>query len=65
MHNFFCNSMFERQIARNIEMQLFTDINFSFKVGMTYGVIDVFRGKGFLDPPPALICHCSALTKGI
>ena len=46
-------------------MQLFTDINFSFIIGMTYGVIDVFRGKGFLDPPPALICHCSALTEGI
>ena len=46
-------------------MQLFTDINFSFIVGMTYGVMDVFRGKEFLDPPPALICHFSALTEGI
>ena len=46
-------------------MQLFTDINFNFIVGMTYGVIDVVGGKGFLDPRLALICHCSALTEGI
>ena len=46
-------------------MQLFTDINFNFIVGMTYGVIDVVGGKRSLDPRFALICHCSALTGGI
>ena len=75
MCNSFCNSMFEMQIARkcflgfkkNIECNssLILIINSSFIVGMTYGVIDVIRGKGFLDPPPALICRCSALTEGI
>ena len=46
-------------------MQLVTDINFSFKVEMTSGLIDVLGGKGFLNPPPALICRSSALTEGI